>query len=126
MVKMNVQIEEIGTPSKRAFLDTACDYMRNGEVRRAKEMLFKTLMRVKRHLDSREWELYLSRVCLCHPVHTLIHDNRYAMKALVHPQAEERYSERSDCPCSQRAETLLHAQSAFNSCILCQISACVR
>lgn len=122
MVRMNTQMEDISTPSEHAFLDRACDYLQNGEIDRAEEMLVKTLLRIKRHLNSREWELYLSRVCLCHPVHGMIHNNRRTGKVLRHSQGEQEQTDRENCECHQRRETVLPGRFAGNLCVLCHIN----
>ena len=112
-------MEDISTPWEHTFLDRACDYLQNGEVDRAKQMLFKTLIRIRRHLNSREWELYLSRVCLCHPVHGMIHGNRHTGKSSSRSQGEAKHTDREDCKCHQRIEMVSGSHSKHNSCVLC-------
>ena len=73
MVMLNTDYEDVSIPKERTFLDRAYDYLQSGEIGRARGMLFTALTRIRRHLNTREWNLYLSRVCLEHPVHTLIH-----------------------------------------------------
>jgi hypothetical protein len=96
MVMINTSSKDISTPSEHAFLDQAYDYLQSGEASRAKDMLFAALTRIRRHLNTREWELYLSRVCLVHPVHGLIHEDRPRTETRKGPWTHPAGTERAD------------------------------
>jgi len=119
MVMINTISEDISIPSEHAFLDQAYDYLQCGEVRRAKDMLFAALTRIRRHLNTREWELYLSRVCLAHPVHGLIHEDCLKAEPRKTMWVCPAGMERADDTCRPANQG---GGAEFQSCLLCDIA----
>ncbi len=115
MVKINAQREDISIPSEHGFLDRAYVHVQSGEVNQAKEMLLAGLTRIRRHLNDREWALYLSRVCIRHPVHELFHFEANSIPALESSGEARRFT--------KGHKDTVPRLSSYYSCVLCRIAA---
>ena len=84
---MPTEIDDETTASPtQTFLDRAYAYLLSGDTKEGMVLLADTLRKLKMKLESKEWDEYISDVCLRHPVAGLVHQDPFTGRAYRKPR----------------------------------------